>query len=98
AIRKIAPPVARRLAPLEDTMLELMERTRANAVLIEQPLLVMQAKDDPVLSMKGFEMLRSLARNPRSTFVEFEHGGHVLVTSENAPEVFNRCSDFIKEV
>ncbi len=98
AIRRIAPPVARRLAPLEDTMLDLMERTRANVVSIEQPLLVMQAKNDPVLSMKGFEMLRIRTRNPRSVFVEFERGGHVLVTSENAPEVFNRCSDFIKEV
>ena len=98
AIRKIAPPIARRLAPLEDTMLDLMERTRANAVPIQQPLLVMQAKDDPVLSMKGFELLRSRAQNPRSAFVKFERGGHVLVVSERSPEVFSKCSDFIKEV
>ena len=98
AIRKIAPPVARRLAPLEDTMLDLMERTRANEVPIQQPLLVMQAKDDPVLSMKGFELLRSRAQNPRSAFIKFERGGHVLVASESAPEVFGKCSDFIKEM
>ncbi len=97
AIRKIAPPFARRLAPLEDTMLDLMERIRAEAVPIQQPLLVMQSKDDPVLSMKGFELLRSRAQDPRSAFIEFERGGHVLVASERAPEVFRKCSDFIKE-
>jgi esterase/lipase len=97
AIRKIAPPVARRLAPIEDTMLDLMERTRTDSAVIQQPLLVIQAKDDPVLSIKGFALLRNLAPDPRSSFVLLERGGHVLVASENAPEVFSMCSDFIKE-
>jgi carboxylesterase len=98
AIRKVAPRIARRLAPLEDTMLDLMERTRTNAVPIQQPVLVMQAKDDPVLSAKGIDLLRNIAKNPRSTFIEFERGGHVLVASDSAQEVFSNCSDFIKEV
>ncbi len=98
AVRKIAPPIARRLAPLEDTMLDFMEHVRADAAPIQQPVLVMQAKDDPILSMKGFELIRGRAVNSRSAFVQIERGGHVLVDSENAHEVFSRCSDFIKEV
>jgi carboxylesterase len=97
ALRKLARPAAKRIAPREDTMLELMERTRSAFQTVQQPLLVVQAADDPIVSMKGFELLRSKAANPHSRFVRLERGGHVLVGSDTAEEVFTICSDFIKE-
>jgi esterase/lipase len=98
ALRRVLPPVARRFAPREDTIIDLMERTRAGLRPIPQPLLVIQADDDPILSMRGFEQLRSFASNPRSSFVELERGGHVLVGSGGVSEIYGMCSDFIKEV
>ncbi len=97
ALRKVVRPAAKRIAPMEDTMLDLMERTRANFQTIQQPLLVVQAADDPIISGKGFNFLRSKAANPRSKFVQLERGGHVLVGPDTAQEVFTMCSDFIKE-
>jgi esterase/lipase len=97
ALRRVIRPVARRIAPKEDTMLDLMERTRSAFQTIQQPLLVIQAADDPIVSMKGFELLRSKAANPRSRFERIEHGGHVLVGSDVAQDIYTMCSDFIKE-
>ena len=96
-LRRVARPAARHIAPREDTMLELMEWTRADFKTIQQPLLAIQAADDPIVSMKGFEMLRGKAANPRSRFVRLERGGHVLVGSDVSREIFTMCSDFIKE-
>jgi carboxylesterase len=98
ALRRVLPLVAQRVAPREDTILDLAERTRASLGSIQQPILVIQAVDDPILSMKGFEQLRGHASNPRSSFVRLERGGHVLVGSDVAPDVYRMCSDFIKEV
>lgn len=97
ALRKVIRPVARHIAPKEDTILDLMEQTRSSFQTIQQPLLVIQTADDPIVSMKGFELLRSKAANPRSRFVRLEHGGHLLVGSAVAQDVFTMCSDFIKE-
>jgi len=97
ALRRVARPAAKRIAPREDTMLDLMERTRSAFQTIQQPLLVIQAADDPIVSMKGFDFLRGKAANPRSKFVRLERGGHVLVGSDAARDVFTVCSDFIKE-
>jgi len=97
ALRKVIRPVARRIAPKKDTMLDLMEWTLSAFQTIQQPLLVIQAADDPIVSMKGFELLRSKAANPRSRFVRLEHGEHLLVGSDAARDVFTMCSDFIKE-
>lgn len=97
ALRKLVPPAARRIAPKEDTMLELMERTRTGFKTVQQPLLVIQSEDDPIVSIKGFEMLRNKAANPRSRFVRLKKGGHILVGSDAAKDVFGICSDFIKQ-
>ena len=97
ALRKVARPAARRIAPREDTMLDLMERTRANFKTVQQPILVVQAADDPIISMKGFNLLRGKAANARSRFVRLERGGHLLVDSDAGRDVFTMCSDFIKE-
>ena len=96
-LRKVVRPAAQHIAPKEDTMLELMERTRSDFKTIQQPLLVIQSKDDPIISMKGFDLVRSKAANPRSKFVRLDRGGHVLVGADAAQDVFGMCSDFIKE-
>jgi carboxylesterase len=97
ALRKIIRPAARRIAPMEDTMLDLMEQTRSAFQTVQQPLLVIQAENDPIVSIKGFELLRGKAANPRSRFVRLKQGGHILVGSDAAGDVFSMCSDFIKQ-
>jgi len=97
-VRKVLPAAARNLAPCEDTVLELIERTRMQLKSIEVPVCVVHAEDDPLVSPRSLEFLRSRSRNPKSRFHLLPRGGHVLISGENAREVFDICGDFIKEV
>jgi carboxylesterase len=97
-LRKVLPAVARSVAPREYTVLELMERTRARLQQIQQPVLVVHAADDTIVSSKGVAFLKNLSTNPKSQFLILESGGHVLVKGEGFERLFKLCSDFIKEV
>jgi esterase/lipase len=97
-VRKMLPVAARRMAPRQSTVLELVERTRADLGPIETPICVMHAADDPIVSAKGLAALKAASRSALSRFVLFESGGHVLIGGERAREVFASCADFIKQI
>jgi carboxylesterase len=97
-VRKLLPPAARSVAPREDTVLDLVERTRMRFRAIESPICVVQAADDPLVSPKGFAFLESRSRNPKSRFHLLPRGGHLLVSGEERQKVFEICGDFIREV
>ncbi len=96
--RKVAPVAARSIAPREDTVLELIELTRSRLREIPIPICVVQAGDDPVISSKGFTLLRSKSSNQKSRFHFLPRGGHLLVNGEITQDVFSICGDFIKEM
>jgi carboxylesterase len=97
-VRKLLPVTARRVAPREDVVLDLMERTRSRTREIQAPICVVQAADDHMISSRGFAFLQSVSRNPKSRFHLLPDGGHQLVTGERAQEVFGFCGDFIRDV
>lgn len=97
-LQKTIPFAARSIAPLEDVVLGYMERTRKGIDRIDVPMLVVQASDDPVISRKGFKLLKERSVNPKSRFVIFEGGEHLLVEGEVSDRVFELCSDFIRVV
>lgn len=96
--RKVIPAAARSIAPREYTVLELMELTRSHLREIPIPICVIQATDDPVISSKGFSLLRSKSRNQKSRFHILPRGGHLLIDDEITRDVFKICGDFIKEM
>lgn len=96
--RKVMPAAARNIAPREDTVLELMELTRSRLREIPIPICVIQACDDPVISSKGFALLRSKSRNQKSRFHFLPRGGHLLINGEITQDIFRTCGDFIKEM
>ena len=97
-LRKISPPAARALRPRDCTVLEFMNRTRIGLTAIKQPVLLIQASGDPLISAKGFNLIRSHLENRQSKTVMLENNDHVLVAGDESEEVFRLCGDFIKEV
>jgi carboxylesterase len=97
-VRKLLPAAARRIAPREDVVIDLMERTRSRLQAVQAPICVIQASDDHMISSKGLSFLQSVSRNPKSRFHLLPRGGHQLVTGAESDEVYGLCSAFIREV
>jgi carboxylesterase len=98
AMRKVLPFLAGRVAPREDTVIEFMERTRREIRTIQKPILVVQSAYDPVVSARGFHLLKERAVNANSRFHLIYSRRHVIVNGEESEQVFTLCSDFIKEI
>jgi esterase/lipase len=97
AARRILPRLTQRIMPVRSTMLDLIVMTRtALGEEIREPILMIQAADDPVLSTRGYQFLQKRSRNPASRFVLLPSGGHVIVTGEQSREVFRICGEFIR--
>ena len=97
-VRKVLPPAARNVAPRENTVLDLIERTRRRLKSIEIPVCAVQASDDQLVSPKGITFLKSRAHNSKSRFHLLPSGGHLLISGDTGHEVFDICGDFIREV
>lgn len=99
AARRVLPQLTRRIMPVRSTILDLITMTRmALGDEIREPILMIQAADDPVLSARGYQFLQKRSRNPASRFVLLPSGGHVIVTGDQSREVFRICGDFIKGI
>ncbi len=100
AARRFLPGLTRKAMPVRSMMLDLVERTRSNlgSGPIDNPMLVIQAADDPVISARGYQFLQKRASSPKSKFVLLGKGGHVIIKGEDSGKVFGYCSDFIKGV
>lgn len=98
--RRFMPGLTRRVMPVRSMMLDMIERTRSNlgSGPIDNPMLVIQAADDPVISARGYQFLQKRATNPKSKFVLLAKGGHVIIKGEDSGKVFGYCGDFIKSV
>ncbi|MBD3178265.1 MAG: alpha/beta fold hydrolase [Candidatus Latescibacteria bacterium] len=91
------PSLAEWADPVKFTIAELIARTRKLIDGIDQPFLMIQSMDDPVLSLKGYAFLKKHSRNRNSDFVLYEKGGHVLVNGDVADEVFRESEQFIRK-
>ncbi|MFO7914590.1 MAG: hypothetical protein R6U43_02730 [Candidatus Krumholzibacteriales bacterium] len=94
---KAVPSLAQWSDPVKFTIADLIARTRKKVDGIDQPFLMIQSVDDPVLSLKGYGFLKKHCKNRNSEFVLYEKGGHVLVTGEVAEEVFRETEKFLRE-
>lgn len=97
AARRLLPELTRRVMPVKSMMLDLIAMTRGEVGdEIREPILMIQAADDPVLSARGYQFLQKRSRNPASRFVLLPSGGHVIVAGDQAPEVFRICGEFVR--
>jgi esterase/lipase len=96
SVRKIAPSAARTLAPREYTIIEFMEMTRERLHPIDKPVLVIQARNDPVVSPRGFSMLEKTPFGSDSRFVMLDSSRHVLVDGAELEKISSLSTEFIR--
>ncbi|MBU8921455.1 MAG: alpha/beta fold hydrolase [Bacteroidales bacterium] len=96
--KKIFPSLVKNMAPVRSTMLEFIDNVRTGLKEVPEPMLVIQSADDPVISARGFQILRRVSTHPGSRFVLLENGGHVIIKGDRSPKVFDICSSFIRDI
>jgi esterase/lipase len=96
-VRTVAPFAAKGITPREYALLEFLKKTRASLKTVQQPVLVIQAAREKIVSPKSFHYLKSLATNPKSRFELLDSDRHVLVKGEDAETVFRLCTNFLRE-
>ena len=93
----VAPFAAKGIVPKEYTLVQFLERTRARIKTVQQPVLVIHAARDKVVSSKSLHYLKGVAVNPKSRFELLQSDRHVLVKGNDAAHVFKLCTDFLRE-
>jgi len=96
-VRSVAPFAAKGIVPKEYTLVQFLERTRARLKTVQQPVLVIHAARDKVVSPKSLHFLKGVAANPKSRFELIQSDRHVLVKGDDAAHVFKLCTDFLRE-
>jgi carboxylesterase len=96
--RRIFPSLVKNMDPVRSTMLEFIDNVRTGLKEVPEPMLVIQSADDPVISARGFQILRRASSHPGSKFVLLENGGHVIIKGDRSPKVFDICSSFIRDI
>ena len=76
----------------------LMKKIRKSLHKIQKPILIIQAKDDPIVNPTSayeiFEEIKSIDK----TIKIIDSSNHVVVTQENTKELFDLIYDFIKRL
>jgi esterase/lipase len=92
--RRFTPTLFSRLAGWNGEIVKAMEEARNSTKEIETPTLVLQARDDRVLSTKGLKILRRRLTHADSEVVLLPFGTHALTRGKAKEEVFERVYKF----
>lgn len=95
-VRSVAPFAAKGIVPKEYSLVQFLEKTRSRVKKIQQPMLVIQAARERVVSPKSLHFLKSVSTNPKSRFELLPSDRHVLVKGEDAARVFKICEEFLR--
>lgn len=73
----------------------LMKKTKKNLEKIQKPLLIIQAKNDPVVNpLSAYEIFNEV-KSTNKTVKMIDSSSHVIVTQENTQELFDLIYGFI---
>jgi carboxylesterase len=96
--RRIAPSLSVRVSGWNGEVVKATEHVRKTTTEISSPTLVLQARDDRVLSTKGLKLLRKWVTHADSEVVLLPYGAHALTRSKTKEEVFERVFKFTEHV
>ncbi len=95
--RRVAPSLYSRLTGWNGEVLSAMEHVRESTREIAPPTLVLQARDDRVLSTKGLKLMRKWMTHADSEVVLLPSGSHALTRSKTKDDVFERIFRFAEK-
>ena len=76
----------------------LMKKIRKSLAKIQKPILIIQAKDDPIVNPTSAYEIFEKIKSTNKTLKIIDSANHVIVTQENTEELFNFIYDFIKKL
>jgi carboxylesterase len=96
--RFVSPALFNRLAGWNGEVLKATEHVRSSASEVKCPTLVLQARDDRVVSTKGLKLLRKWATSAQSEVALLPQGSHAITRSKSKDEVFDRVYKFTEKL
>jgi carboxylesterase len=94
--KRIFPTLFYKFAGWNGEIIRAMDHVREHPAEIQEPCLVLQARDDHRLSTKGLKLLRHWAVHEKSEVRLLPFGSHVLTRGEAREETFQRIYDFLQ--
>lgn len=92
--QRLIPAVSSRLSGWEGEVFRATEVLRKEDRQIASPTLVLQARDDRVLSTRGLKLMRRWLTHADSEVVLLPQGSHALTRGKSKDEVFERVTAF----
>jgi carboxylesterase len=95
--RYITPTLFYRFAGWNGEVAKAMDHVRRNVTTIKSPTLVLQARDDHIISRKGLKVLRKWIHSDSSDVVLLPEGSHALARGKAKEDVFERILQFAQQ-
>lgn len=97
-LRHFSPKLFYKLAGWNGEVVKAMEHLRKSSDKISIPMLVLQARDDHVISTRGLNVMRKWLTHDDSEVVLLPYGSHAITRGKAKKEVFDRIGSFIEKV
>ncbi|MDH3216588.1 MAG: hypothetical protein OEN01_09885 [Candidatus Krumholzibacteria bacterium] len=97
-LRWITPTLFYRFAGWNGEVVKAMEHVRTSTEAVKIATLVLQARDDHIVSTRGLNVLRKWLISDNSEVVLLPYGSHALTRGKAKEEVFDRVYDFTQRM
>jgi esterase/lipase len=96
--RFVSPALFSRWAGWNGEVLKAMDHVRKSGQEIKCPALVLQARDDGVVSSKGLKLIRKWTTHAESEVALLAQGSHAITRGKSKDEVFDRIYRFTERL
>jgi carboxylesterase len=97
-MKLLTPTLFYKVAGWSGEAVKAMEHVRTSVKEIKTPTLVLQARDDHLISTRGLGKVRKWLSHNESEVVLLPHGSHALTRGKAKEEVFDRIFEFLHKV
>jgi carboxylesterase len=97
ALRHVTPTIFYKVAGWNGEAVKAMDHLRKTVNEINIPTLVLQARDDHVVSSRGLNTIRKWLTDDTSEVVLLPHGSHAITRAAAKEEVFDRIHGFTQK-
>ncbi|MFW9851408.1 MAG: alpha/beta hydrolase [Candidatus Thorarchaeota archaeon] len=76
---------------------KLLKELRKRIKQVKQPILIIQAKNDRIINLRGRKQVFNAVSSVDKTLVELLGGGHVIMSDENCQQAFDKITKWLQE-
>ena len=97
-MRHVTPTIFYKVAGWNGEVVKAIDYLRKTVKEISTPTLVLQARDDHLISTRGLNSMRKWVTHDASEVVLLPHGSHAITRGKAKEEVFDRIYDFTQKI